>query len=120
MGPAWLFLFMASGVEAAVPHTSVHRLLHREDPEFPIHLAGAVDLSSFLNVEKDPALPGVLVVLASGLVLLVGDVLMQRPMEKVSYLALRPELFENPEPWCRGVLVGENRWAFVLEENAVA
>jgi len=120
MGPAWLYLLVADGVEAAVPYASVYRLLHCEDPDFQINLSGAVDLASCLGTEKDPSLPGVVVVLASGSVLLVGDVLMQKPSEKVSYMALRPELFAVPEPWCRGVLAGEGRWAFVLEESAIA
>lgn len=120
MGPAWLFLLVANGVEIAVPYTAVYRLLHRNDPDFRRHAEGAIDLAAFLGTGKDASLPGVVALLASGQVWLVGDVLMQGPLESVSYLTLRPELFAVSKPWCRGVLVGEDRWAFVVEESAVA
>lgn len=120
MGPAWLFLLVANGVEIAVPNSAVYRLLHRDDPDFQSHLEGSLDLAAFLGTDKDSNLPGVVVLLASGQVWLVGDARMQGPQERVSYLTLRPELFADSRPWCRGVLVGEDRWAFVVEESAVA
>ena len=120
MGPAWLFLFVGSSVEIAIPHASVYRILHRGAPEFAAHRAEALDLTGFLDVAGDPSVPEVVVLLTSGKVWLAGDAALQRPGEEVSYLALRPELFAGDRPWCRGVLVGKGRWAFVVEESAVA
>lgn len=120
MGPAWLFLLVGSGVEIAVPPISVYRILHRGVPEFAAHLEEALDLTGFLGVAGDSSSPGVVVLLTSGKVWFAGDAALQRPGEEVSYLALRPELFAGSGPWCRGVLVGKERWAFVVEESAVA
>jgi hypothetical protein len=120
MGPAWVFLLVGAGEEVAVPHTSVYRILHRGAPEFSAHAAGALDLNVFLGLSGDPCFPGVVVLLTSGQAWLAGNAAIQRPGEKVSYLALRPELFAATRPWCRGVLTGKGRWAFVVEESAVA
>jgi hypothetical protein len=120
MGPAWVFLLVGTGEEVAVPHTAIHRILHRGAPEFSAHAAEALDLNQFLGLPGDPSYPGVVVLLASGKTWLAGNAAIQRAGELVSYLALRPELFVDARPWCRGVLVGKDRWAFVVEEEAVA
>jgi hypothetical protein len=120
MGPAWIFFLVGAGEEVAVPHSSVHRILHRGDPDFCAQAAEALDLNDFLGLSGDPSYPGVVVLLASGQSWLAGDAAIQRPGEKVSYLALRPELFASARPWCRGVLTGKGHWAFVVEESAVA
>lgn len=120
MGPAWVIILVGSNVELAIPHTSVHRILHRGVPEFAAHLPGALDLAGFLGVPGNATSPGVIVLLASGKVWLAGDAAFQRPGEKVAYLALRPELFADSAPWSRGILVGKERWTFVVEESAVA
>lgn len=120
MGPAWVFLLVGTGEEVAVPHTSIYRILHRGAPEFSAHAAEALDLNKFLGLPGDPNYPGVVVMLASGQIWLAGNAVMQGAGDQVSYLALRPELFVDARPWCRGVLVGKKRWAFVIEEAAVA
>jgi hypothetical protein len=120
MSPAWVFLLVATGEEVAVPHTSIYRILHRGAPEFSAYAAGALDLNDFLGLPEDPSYPGVVVLLASGQIWMVGNAVMQGAGDEVSYLSLRPELFAHARPWCRGVLVGKGRWAFVVEEAAVA
>jgi len=113
MGPAWLFLLVANGVELALPNAAVYRLLHREDPEFQRHLAEALDLAAFLGADEDSSLPGVVrswrpVRLGSWGCTNAGT------SERVSYLTLRPELFAASRPWCRGswwvVTVGPSWW----------
>jgi len=52
----------------------------------------------------------------SGCVWFAGDVDLGRPGEKLRYLSVPPELFGGA-PWCRGVLAGPARWAFIVEES---
>lgn len=120
MKTVWVFLDLGDGLQVAVPHTSLHRLLHRDDPDFDLYARQAVDLARLLGQILDPALPGVIAVLAGGTALLVGDATLQRPGDRLAYLSLDPELLAQSPPWCRGVLRGDGRWAFVLEEGAVA
>jgi hypothetical protein len=115
----WLFLKVSAGVELALPPTAIHKLLHRGAPEFSERLPEALDLGSHLGCGSDPSLPGVLVVLGSGVTWLVGDVALQGLGERLSYLPLAPDLFAVPPPWCRGVLSGAGRWAFVVAHDAM-
>ena len=116
----WLFLSVGQGVELAISSSSVHRVLHGGSPEFGAYAAEAVNLAEYLGVESDPGLPSVIVVLQSGAAWLAGDASLQRESEAVRYLSLRAGLLRRSPPWCRGIIEGGTRWAYVVEEAAIA
>ncbi len=119
MAAAWLFLSVGPGLEVALSQGAVHRLVHRDDPEFEALLPESLDLAAALGSAPDPSLPGILVRLASGATWLAGDAALQRSAEALRYIALSPDLFAQQPPWCRGILEGEGRWAYVVDEEAL-
>lgn len=118
MSAGWLFLKVGPDTELALPPAAVYRLVHRADPEFSGRLPEAVDMGNFLGCGLDPSLPGVIVALESGASWLVGDAVLQGQGEGLRYHALPGDLFAQLPPWTRGVLVGGERWAYVVEESA--
>ncbi len=119
MAAAWLFLSVGPGLEVALPQGAVHRLVHRDDPEFKSLLPESLDLAAALGSAPDPTLPGILVRLASGAIWRAGDATLHRSDEALRYIALSPDLFALQPPWCRGILEGGGRWAYVVDEEAL-
>ncbi len=119
MSAGWLFLKVGTATELALSQSAVHRLVHRGDPEFSSRTPEAVDMGAFLGCGLDPSLPGVIVALESGACWMVGDAVLQEPGEGLNYLSLPGDLFAQDPPWSRGVLVGDSRWAYVVEELAM-
>ena len=119
MEQRWLLMRVSRGLEAAVELSSVHRVLDRRSPDYAAHAAQALALDRFLGEPPGRSLPGVIVVLASGSTLYAGDADLGPTSRSLSFHPVPPDLFAESPPWCRGVLLGEGHWAYVLDPGVL-
>ena len=119
MEPRWVLVQVTRQIEAAVELSKVHKILHRRSPDYAAYAPQALALDRLLGEPADRALPGVIVVLASGSTWYVGDADLAPPSEGLSFHPLAPELLSESPPWCRGVLSGGGHWAYVVDPAAL-
>lgn len=115
MAARWVFLKVNGDVEVAVPQSDIHRILHRGDGDYHLFAPSAVALHRLLGQPGDSALPGLVVVLKDGASWYAGDADLMGAHEAVTYLAVPGDLLKAARPWCRGILWGDQRRAYVLD-----
>jgi hypothetical protein len=111
----WVFLRVNREITVALPVGEVQKVLHRMDRDFPTFAPSARSLAAALGVNPDDALPGILAVLCEGDCWYAGDSNLQALPPGAAYFSLSPELFGPRKPWCRGVLLSDERAAFVTD-----
>lgn len=115
----WVFFRVNPRVELAVPQERVFRILHQADPEYPVYAAAALAPHERLGLPADPSRNGILALFASGACWAVEDASFGDARQKLTYLAVPQDLFGEARPWCRGVLRGEHRWAWVTDPESL-
>ena len=117
MPDGWVFLRVNELFEVAVPQSLIYRVLHRRNADYPAFAHSAQALHRRLGLEPDPTQPGVLVVLRSGACWYAGDASYGGDAPTLAYCAVPPDLFGGSTPWCRGILHGPGRQAYVVSEG---
>lgn len=113
MQARWVFLTVDRNTTVALPVEEIHRVLHRNDPDFPAHAPTARSLAAALGLKPDPHLPGILTLLIDGECWHAGDSRLEALPPGADYISIPPELFKDGRPWCRGALLWQGRFAFV-------
>ncbi|MGC8722844.1 MAG: hypothetical protein ACP5VF_03105 [Acidobacteriota bacterium] len=114
----WLLVQVGDALELALPFLQVRRVLHRQERDFESYASQAEDLAHCLGVAPRAGLPGVLILLNSGACWRAGGVLLPDGRERLTYLSLPGDLFRG-RAWCRGVLSGQGRWVYVVNEEGL-
>lgn len=117
MPDRWVFLRLSAAAEVAIPQSKIHRVLHRRNEDYHAFAPSALALHRQLGFESDPSQPGVLVVLSSGACWYVGDASYGSDAAGLAYCSVPPDLFAGGPAWCRGVLHGPGRLAYVISED---
>jgi hypothetical protein len=112
----WLFLRVSGSFEVAVPQDKVYRILHRLSEEYHAYAPSALALHRRFALEADTSLPGVLVVLNSGVCWHAGNA-SYGDDSALAFLTVSPDLFGGTRPWCRGILWSNERAVYIVDEE---
>lgn len=119
MGEGWVLLKVTRDIEVAVRQECVYRILDRHSPDYARHAPVARALHAALCLSPDRSQPGVITMMKDGSCWYSGDATFASPHAPLTFIPLPGDLFCTSPPWCRGVLVGQGRQAFVTDPRSM-
>lgn len=119
MGEGWVLLQVAREVEVAVRQDCVYRILDRDSPDYARYAPVARALHDALSLSPDLSQPGVITLMMDGSCWYSGDATLASTQMALTFIPLPGDLFCTSPPWCRGVLVGEGKQAFVTDPRSM-